>query len=64
MKLLSYGEAAAILRCSPVSLRRRVMLGQLPHLKPYGPRGRVFFLQEDLEAFLLASRKGGADAQD
>jgi hypothetical protein len=57
MELLDYKEAAEILRCSPLTLRKRVMLHQVPHLKPFGPKGRVFFLRSDLEDFLLNSRK-------
>jgi hypothetical protein len=56
-EMLNYDEAAAFLRCSPSHLRKLVMLRQVPHLKPFGPNGRVFFLKADLEEFLQVSRR-------
>ena len=57
MKLLNYREAAEQLRVSPYTLRRYVMERKIPHLKPFGPHGRVFFLPEDLEKFVAAGRR-------
>lgn len=59
MKLLTYEEAAELLRISPVTLRKKVMRGEIAHYKPFGPRSRVFFTEDDLENLLLASRHGG-----
>ncbi len=57
MKLLDYKEAAEVLRCSPLTLRKKVMLRKIPHLKPFGKNSRTFFLQEDLEKFILERRR-------
>jgi len=54
MKLLDYNEAAEVLRCSPLTLRKKVMLKEIPHIKPFGHNGRTFFLAEDLEKFILS----------
>jgi excisionase family DNA binding protein len=53
---LLYSEAAEYLRCSVTGLRKKVMYGQIPHLKPFGVRGRVLFLRSDLEKFLETHR--------
>ena len=53
---LIYPEAAAFLRCSVNGLRRKVMFGTVPHIKPFGPRGRVLFLRSDLEEFIQSHR--------
>ncbi len=58
MQLLNYREAAKILRCEPGSLRKKVMLGLVPHVKLFGKKGRTFFLSEDLEKFVLSKRHG------
>ncbi len=55
MKLLNYEEAADFLHCSPNTLRKKVMLNVVPFVKPFGKNGRVFFLPEDLEHFVLES---------
>jgi len=53
---LRYREAAALLGISELTLRRKVMLRQVPVLKPFGPRGRVLFAETDLLAMLERSR--------
>ncbi len=62
MTLMDYSEAARFLKIAEQTLRRKCMTGQIPHLKPFGLRGRTLFVKEDLERFLLSSRKGGAEA--
>jgi hypothetical protein len=51
-----YPEAAEFLRKPVESLRKDVMRGKVPHHKPYGPRGRVVFFPDELEAFLRAEK--------
>ena len=46
--LLSYEEAAQLLRRAPTTLRRDVMRGTLPVVKLYGPRGRTLFSRQAL----------------
>lgn len=58
MKLLNYFEAAEFLRVSPLTLRKKVSQGTIPHLKPFGPHSRVFFDAEELEQLLESSRVG------
>jgi excisionase family DNA binding protein len=53
---LRYEEAAKLLRCCPQTLRKRVCYRQIPFIKPYGKRGMVLFSENDLRAFLEASR--------
>ncbi len=55
MKLLDYSEAAEYLRCSPATLRKKVMVRAVPFVKPFGKNGRVFFIAEDLEKLVLTS---------
>jgi hypothetical protein len=50
--LLDYRQAAAYLRRSVNGLRKDVMLGRVPHIKPYGERGRVFFSRRQLDRWL------------
>ena len=52
MELLDYKETAALLRCSPGTLRKYVMNRVVPHVKPFGPNGRVFFLKDEIEKFI------------
>ena len=52
----NYQEASAYLGISVSTLRKKVMMSRVPHLKPFGSRGRVLFLREDLEKFLDNSR--------
>jgi excisionase family DNA binding protein len=53
---LRYEEAARLLRCSPQTLRKRVSQRQIPYIKAFGRKGRVLFSENDLRAFLEASR--------
>ncbi len=53
--LLTYPEAALFLRISPLTLRKKVMAKKVPHLKPYGARGKVLFRESDLRSFLERS---------
>jgi|SRR6516162_2392907 len=48
-KLLKIGQAAKFLGCSPITVRRRVNDGSLPH---YRIRGRLLFDQRDLHLYL------------
>lgn len=52
----TYVEAAALLRISPTTLRKKVMLRQVAFLKPFGRHGRVLFSEADLRAMLERSR--------
>ena len=54
--LWRYQEAASFLGITPGSLRRKVMLHQVPHLKPFGKHSRVLFDPAELDAFVRASR--------
>ena len=49
MTLLTYPEAAEVLRISPLTLRKKVSQGMVPH-------GRVLFLRSDLERMIQSSR--------
>lgn len=51
--LLDYAEAAEYLRTSYATLKKRVVTGQITHVRI---GGRVFFKVEDLNAFIEASR--------
>ena len=50
--VLFYPEAARVLRRNPLTLRKDVMLGKIPHHKPFGKKGRVVFFRDELDAFL------------
>jgi len=52
-----------MLRVSPLTLRKKVSEGSIPHLKPFGPHSRVYFDAEELERFLDASRSGGTSSE-
>jgi predicted DNA-binding transcriptional regulator AlpA len=51
-EVLFYGDVAEMLRRTPNTIRRDVMRGTIPHHKPYGPRGRVVFFRDEIEAWL------------
>ena len=55
MDLLNYKEAALLLRCAESTLRKKVMHGSVPYVKPLGRRGRVFFIRDDLERLIRQS---------
>ena len=54
--LWRYPQAAAYLGISPGTLRRKVMLSEVPFLRPFGKGGRVLFSPADLEKFVMAHR--------
>jgi excisionase family DNA binding protein len=56
MQFLNYQEAADLLRISLGTLRKKVMLREVPFYKPFGPHSRVLFLREDLESWIAAQR--------
>ena len=58
LELLDYHEAAQILKIATGTLRKKVMLGQVPVVKLYGKNGKVLFLKQDLEQFILSHRRG------
>jgi excisionase family DNA binding protein len=53
--LLTYREAAAFLRISPLTLRKKVSKRQVPCLKPFGRNGKTLFDPEALHAFVQDS---------
>jgi excisionase family DNA binding protein len=53
-KPLSVTEAAEFLGLKPSYIYKLIYLGRIPHYKPTG--GRVFFKQEELEAFVFRGR--------
>ncbi|MDR0662959.1 MAG: helix-turn-helix domain-containing protein [Spirochaetaceae bacterium] len=57
MQLLNIEEAAENLRTSPITIRRMVKAGTIPHrrLGTGGKNTRIFFTTEDLEAYLKAA---------
>jgi excisionase family DNA binding protein len=55
-ELLTVAEAAAVLRQSVPTVRRRIARGQLPALR-VGPSGPLRVDRVDLEAFLLPARR-------
>ena len=54
--LLTYDEAAKVLRISPATLRKKVMERSVPFIKLFGRKGRVLFSPEDLGAFLKSKK--------
>jgi|GEM_PF-2715265 len=56
-KLLTYKEVAAIMRCSRVSIWRRVKDGDL---KTVQAGGKVLFQQSVIESYLNIQPQGGA----
>ena len=54
-EMWTYDEAARYLRIRPDSLRRKVMLGQVPAHRPFGKRGRVLFDPDELREFIRNS---------
>ena len=60
MTWLRIHEGAEIYGVSPWTLRRKLNKGELPCYKPFGKKGRVYLIKEELEQFLLASRTGPA----
>lgn len=55
-ELWSNVEAAAFLRISRGHLRRLCMERAVPHLKPFGAKGRTFYDPVDLTDFVRRSR--------
>jgi len=55
-RFLNYIEAAQLLRMSPLTLRKKVSQKKVPVIKAFGRKGRVLFSENDLRAFLEASR--------
>lgn len=55
-ELLTYGEVSKLLKRSPATLRKDVMLRRIPFVKLFGPRGAVRFEREALERLIEASR--------
>ena len=51
-RYVGYDEGARYLSLSEATVRRYVMLGVLPHFKPFGPRGRTLFRLESLDEFM------------
>ena len=49
---LRYEEAAKLLGISASTLRRKVMLHQIPFARPFGMRSRVLFDEEVLRDFV------------
>jgi excisionase family DNA binding protein len=54
--LILTDEAGAILGCAAWTVREKARLGLIPHYRPYGPRGRMAFKVEDLQAYLESTR--------
>jgi excisionase family DNA binding protein len=54
-RLVQMTAAAAILGVSPVTVRRRVRDGSLPHIRI---KGRLYFKPTELQAFIEAHRGG------
>ena len=54
--LLTYEEAARLLRRAPATLRKDVMLRRVPYVKLFGAKGAVRFEREALERLIEASR--------
>jgi hypothetical protein len=53
--MLRYPAAAEFLGISPATLRRKVMLHQVPFMRPFGFKGRVLFDPLRLEEFAKQS---------
>ena len=56
-KVLSVTQAAEYLGYSKFYIYKLIHQKQLSHFKPAGLRGKVFFLQEDLEKFIFRNRQ-------
>ncbi len=54
--LLTYTEAAQILRLSPATLRKKVMERSVPFIKLFGRKGRVLFERAALERFIESKK--------
>jgi hypothetical protein len=59
-EVLFYSDVAKMLRRTTNTIRKDVMLGKIPHHKPYGPRGRVVFFRDELEVWLRGDARGEA----
>ena len=55
-ELWRYPQAAKYLGITPGTLRRKVMLHQIPFMRPFGRKGRILFDPDDLHEFVEASR--------
>jgi excisionase family DNA binding protein len=55
-ELWQYAEAAQYLNITAGTLRRKVMLRQVPFYRPFGKHGRILFDPDDLREFVKASR--------
>ena len=49
---LTIKQAATLLQCSPMSIRRRIREGKI---KTYNPAGKVLILKEELAAFVAST---------
>jgi excisionase family DNA binding protein len=54
---LSVNEAAAFTGLSPNYIYKLVHLKKIPHYKPAGRTGRVYFKQEEIEGFIFRNRQ-------
>jgi excisionase family DNA binding protein len=65
---LSISEAATFTGLSRNYLYKLVHLRKIPHYKPMGKTGRVFFKQDELENFIFRNRQSanyeGADSAE
>ncbi len=55
-RLLSVAEVADLLGLKRPTVYKKVCRREIPFIKPGGPRGRVLFRPEDLEAFIASRR--------
>jgi excisionase family DNA binding protein len=56
-KALSVDEAAEFTGLKKNYLYKLIYLKKIPHYKPAGRKGRVFFKQDELEGFIFRNRQ-------
>ena len=61
MELLDIKQASGKLRIAPITLRRRIRAGEIPHRKL---GGRIFFTIKDLETYLEAAAVPAKSAKE
>jgi len=59
-KMLSVGEASIFLGYKRSYIYKLLRQGLLPHYKPTGEKGRIFFKESEIEAFILRGRRAAS----
>ncbi len=56
---LNAEEAASLLRISKLTLYEYARRGLIPHYRPFGKNGRLFFIEEELVRLIEKEKSNG-----